>query len=1001
MRFLTLIILLFPIYLFSQNVSIGDNPPNTNAKLDIQSTTGGVLIPRLTSMERDAIPNPIANGLLIFNATNNRFEFWNGSAWGPIASASGGSEISDQDGDTKVSTEVSNDEDKIRLAVAGNEIVEVDVKTINVKTPQKSTYIGEDAGSANITTLDNWNTHLGYKSGEKGTNGARNTLLGAYAGGNKSSLGEENVMVGLSAGYDNEGDNNTFVGRDAGRASGAGNDNTFLGHDAGRSAFGSSNVFLGKGAGENSAGNFNVAIGIGSLASQLSGGQNIAIGSVAGANIQLGSNNILIGNESGSEEDGSNNTFIGIQSGFSNGGIGSAFLGYQSGEFSTGSGNVFIGKQAGRNENGSDKLHISTNASNPLIYGEFDEEKVFINRTTGISAAESFGVRSKINSAAYGGMYMETFGNSGGRPFYGFAIDGAAQSWLYHDGVTDELRINNNGDRLSISNAGVLKINNTYTLPINGGSANQVLTSDGSGGTSWTSVQSGGGHFEDNSGTIRQVSGYNQNFLFGSPTIPVNGTPIGGNFFFYDKAKGAFRGGSLLGSEAWSPSNIGEASYAYGTEAVAKGNYSQARGLFTNAGSYGETAIGISNIIQSSPSLTQWQANDFLFGIGNASTFGQRSNAFTVYKDGDIIVGNITGATIPSYKFQINSETGELSPFGIRFNNSEIAKISTGGVFSIGSVQSDGTIATDSNILAKTSISLVNNTSGSIPQVNIENANGRSFVFSNSSIDNDARIQYSDLLKIGDYVSLDKDTLDLIGAIHIVQNNPSTVNTSNVYREGLLSITDKGGRRTNVIESDVTVVPGGTNQDLILGDISDNFDGAQLVGGDTKISLRDFNVGIGLDNPQFKLHVSGDAAKPGGGLWSASSDRRLKKDIKPFQAGLLEVLRIEPVFFKYNELSDYDTEQEHIGVIAQELNEVAPYMVTKQSDGYLNVDASPMIYLLTNAIKELNKLVEDEKSENQKLKTELEKLKEHSRLQEASIEKILKSINLTDNDLEE
>lgn len=51
-----------------------------SAILDITSASKGLLIPRLTSTERDALPSP-AQGLFIYNVTDNAIEYWTGSAW--------------------------------------------------------------------------------------------------------------------------------------------------------------------------------------------------------------------------------------------------------------------------------------------------------------------------------------------------------------------------------------------------------------------------------------------------------------------------------------------------------------------------------------------------------------------------------------------------------------------------------------------------------------------------------------------------------------------------------------------------------------------------------------------------------------------------------------------------------------------------------------------------------------------------------------------------------
>jgi len=56
--------------------------PDNSAMLDVQSTGRGLLIPRMTTIQRDAITSP-ANSLLIFNTTTQCFEAWNAptSSW--------------------------------------------------------------------------------------------------------------------------------------------------------------------------------------------------------------------------------------------------------------------------------------------------------------------------------------------------------------------------------------------------------------------------------------------------------------------------------------------------------------------------------------------------------------------------------------------------------------------------------------------------------------------------------------------------------------------------------------------------------------------------------------------------------------------------------------------------------------------------------------------------------------------------------------------------------
>jgi hypothetical protein len=131
----------------------------------------------------------------------------------------------------------------------------------------------------------------------------------------------------------------------------------------------------------------------------------------------------------------------------------------------------------------------------------------------------------------------------------------------------------------------------------------------------------------------------------------------------------------------------------------------------------------------------------------------------------------------------------------------------------------------------------------------------------------------------------------------------------------------------------------------------------------------DARVGIGTQAPDQLFSVNGNASKIGGGNWQTFSDRRLKKDIKPFNDGLSTLLQINPVSFKYNGLGGYQaSDKDYIGVIAQEVKTVAPYMVEtvtkklKESDAkaedLLMYDSSALVYILVNSVKEQQKQIE-------------------------------------------
>ncbi len=75
-QLLCIMALLINLTLHAQNVGIGTATPDPSARLEIADSARGLLIPRLTQAQRDAIVNP-AHGLLIINLTNFCLEIYN------------------------------------------------------------------------------------------------------------------------------------------------------------------------------------------------------------------------------------------------------------------------------------------------------------------------------------------------------------------------------------------------------------------------------------------------------------------------------------------------------------------------------------------------------------------------------------------------------------------------------------------------------------------------------------------------------------------------------------------------------------------------------------------------------------------------------------------------------------------------------------------------------------------------------------------------------------
>jgi trimeric autotransporter adhesin len=310
--------LLSPLFLRAQiAISADGSAPNASSMLDVKSTDKGVLVPRLTTAQRNAISSP-ATGLLVFDTTTESFWFKGSSDWlelrdGNIAT------VSDADNDTKVMVDYNPDEDIIRFTTGGTLRMALFDSYLNFYQAQNNLGIGYNTGTSQS---GQGNAFYGYNTGQNLSTGFYNTGMG-YQALQAISGGGANCAFGPSALRGNIGGSwNCAFGSGALQSNIEGAENTAVGENA---------------LEHHKFGNGNTAIGAYALFSDTTGFSNVAIG--AGAlYISKGRNNLVAVGDSAlyyntfaASTGGTGNTALGSKSLYLNGsGYSNTATGYHS-----------------------------------------------------------------------------------------------------------------------------------------------------------------------------------------------------------------------------------------------------------------------------------------------------------------------------------------------------------------------------------------------------------------------------------------------------------------------------------------------------------------------------------------------------------------------------------------------------------------------------------------------------------------------------------------------
>lgn len=261
--YLLFLLTISSIIVKAQNIAINadGSTPDNSAMLEIKSTNKGLLVPRMTSAQKIAIPSP-ATGLMIYQTDGTSgFYYYTGSLWTLMSTSSSGWTTLGNSGTVAGTNFIGTTDPAAFMGKVNNK------KAFwlydNVAT--SNTFFGVEAG--NFISSGSLNTFIGWQSGYTTNIGTNNTAVGVYSLYANSSGGFNTSLGSYSLPANSTGINNTASGYASMYSNLSGGNN---------SAFGYYSVY------SNTTGSHNIGIGYNSLYANVNGDGNIAIGTSSG-----------------------------------------------------------------------------------------------------------------------------------------------------------------------------------------------------------------------------------------------------------------------------------------------------------------------------------------------------------------------------------------------------------------------------------------------------------------------------------------------------------------------------------------------------------------------------------------------------------------------------------------------------------------------------------------------------------------------------------------------
>ena len=893
-----------------------------------------------------------------------------------------------------------------------------------------NTVIGNGALSSNTT--GDYNTTIGAYSLYSNTTGYSNTATGQGAL-NSNTTGHNNTANGTGALNSNiTGNQNTATGQGALQSNLTGSFNTVSGVSALESnTTGTGNTAIGQASlSTNVTGNYNTAIGLGADVASDNLSNATAIGSNA---VVANSNTILLGNTSIENV----KTFGTITAGdvtypnlngtpgyyLRTNGTGAAswaavdlsntvpytgaMYGVDLGAFDLTVNGLTIGKGAGSiayntaigvnalnsNTTGFDNTANGNGALQSNTEGNQNTANGFIamiaNTTGSSNTANGIGALQS-NQTGSNNTAIGSYANVGGVDL----INATAIGSNAVVAASNTIQLGN-GNITNVKTSGTLTAG-AVTYPNIDGTANQVLTTDGSGAAAWVTPSTTATAY---SGTLPVANGGT-----GATTLAANNVLLGNGTSALQAVAPGTTGNVLTSNGTTWTSTAAPSSgvpYTGATGAVNLGAFDLTVNGLTigkGAGSIGyNTAIGANALNSNTTGLINT-------AIGNGALQSNTEGGYNTATGYQALSYNTGGAfnIATGYKALFSNTIGcsntAIGNYSLFHNN--VGGGNTGiGVDALNS-NTEGGYNTANGYKA-----LISNTTGTFNTAVGYAADVASNNLTNATaIGSEARVAASNTIQLGN-------------------TSVTNVNTSGTITAGAVTYPNTGGTANQVLTTDgsgaaawvtpsttataysgtLPVANGGTGsatQNFVDLTTAQTVAGAKTFSSDLTVNTNETvggTLGVTGATTLSSLGVSGEASVVNltvSGTFTNNSDKRLKRNIEPLTNSLQTVMQLNPVSYeKKANLTSTDYLIKENGFIAQDLQKVLPILVNtdKSKDSLLSINYVAIIPILTQAIQEQQKQIEALKAqatENNKLKADMSDLKNQNEQLQASLKEL-------------